>query len=59
MLKARTLYLDDDTYENLTRLAIRKGISRSAIARIMINELHFDYRYGYTERAKAILGLGC
>ena len=57
LLKPRTIYIDDDTYGNLTRLADYKGLSKSAITRIIINELHFDYQFGDAERAKSILDL--
>lgn len=43
MNKPRTIYLDDQTFENLTKLAEQKKVTKSAIARIIINELHDDF----------------
>lgn len=41
--QARTIYIDDDTYSNISELANMKRVSISAMIRILINESFFDH----------------
>ncbi len=41
--QARTIYIDDDTYSNISELANLKRVSISAMIRILINESFFDH----------------
>jgi predicted CopG family antitoxin len=40
--QARTIYIDDDTYSNVSELAKLKRVSLSAMIRILINDAFFD-----------------
>ena len=51
--QARTIYIDDDTYSNISELANLKRVSISAMIRILINESFFDQMHFKNEAVAA------
>jgi predicted CopG family antitoxin len=51
--QARTIYIDDDTYSNISELANMKRVSISAMIRILINESFFDHVHFKNEAVTA------